>query len=61
MTQYLVQVDSANKLETGDVKNRDCDSGDYNQPLSDVSSMVRIICSRITMFMYTIILDHASR
>ena len=43
MTQYLVQVDSANKLETGDVKNRDCDSGDYNQPLSDVSSMVWII------------------
>ena len=42
MTLYFVQVDSANKLETGDVKNRDCDSGDYNQPLSDVSSMVRI-------------------
>ena len=30
-------------METGDIRNRDCESGDYLQPLSDVSSSVGIV------------------
>ena len=40
---FLSQVDNANRLETGDIKNRDCESGDYLQPLSDVSSSVGLV------------------
>jgi len=35
-------VDNANRMETGDIRNRDCESGDYLQPLSDVSSSTMI-------------------
>ena len=40
---FMSQVDNANRLETGDIKNRDCESGDYLQPLSDVSSSVGLV------------------
>ena len=33
-------VDEGNKNEMGDVKNRDCHSGDYLQPLSSENSVV---------------------
>ena len=43
---FIFQVDSYNKLETGDVKNRDCDSGDYVTPLSAMSSLVEVLSSK---------------